>query len=118
MELVRYKKMNEGEVVCEFETRWPDKVCKKIFLLEGLKTDRCELAAEENDLQVMYAVSSIEEVKQHAAPVTCRFDGTYQGEPVVILVDFNACFIAVMAPKEHICYGIAEAVDWNWGDPE
>jgi len=42
----------------------------------------------------------------------------YQGEPVVILVDFNACFIAVMAPKEHLCYGIAEAVDWNWGDPE
>lgn len=31
MELVRYKKMKEGEVVCEFETLWPDKVCKKVF---------------------------------------------------------------------------------------
>ena len=48
MELVRYKKMKEGEVVCEFETLWPEKVCKKVFELENLKTSVCDLAVEEN----------------------------------------------------------------------
>jgi len=37
---------------------------------------------------------------------------------VKILVDFNAQFLAVSAPRENICYSIAESVDWNWGDPE
>jgi hypothetical protein len=118
MELVRYKKMKEGEVVCEFETLWPDKVCKKVFELENLKISVCDLAVEENDVQELYHVDSMEDIKKYEKPVTCRFDGTYMDSNVKILIDFNAQFLAVSAPRENICYSIAESVDWNWGDPE
>ncbi|MBQ6489248.1 MAG: hypothetical protein IJI75_08460 [Solobacterium sp.] len=118
MELVRYKKMKEGEVVCEFETLWPDKVCKKVFELEGFETSVCDLAVEENDVQELYPVSSMEDIRKYEKPVTCRFDGRYMDSNVKILIDFNAQFLAVSAPKESICYSIAESVDWNWGDPE
>ena len=59
--------MKEGEVVCEFETLWPDKVCKKVFELENLKISVCDLAVEENDVQELYHVDSMEDIKKYEA---------------------------------------------------
>ncbi len=111
MDLVKFQKFRDDEIMCEFDCYWTEEACEKVFALRTFSVNSTEMLVQRGDDALdACSVSSYAEVKEKENPVTIRFDGTYGNEDTTLLIDFNAKFLAVRSTRESICYDLAREV--------
>ena len=112
MDLIKYQKFSDDAIMCEFDCYFAEEACEKLFAVDKMKIDVCELTFKKSEDELDACnVTSYDEVKAYGKnAVTVRFDGSYTGEETAAVIDFNAKFLAVRSVKESICYDLAREV--------